>query len=63
MFVPAPPAGFIFELVADASVEPLLEFWPQPVSAKAASKVMADRVIIVFIGSLVMVEFFESLRR
>ena len=45
-------APLILELVAEVSVELLGLFWLQPTSASAARTVIADRVIIDFISSL-----------
>ena len=46
------PAPLILELVAEVSVELLGVLWLQPTSANAAKTVIADSVMIDFIGSL-----------
>ena len=53
-----PPTLFILALVADASVELVAVFWPQPTSANAARMVMADREMIDFISSFILVDVY-----
>jgi hypothetical protein len=59
--VVAPPvllAPFMLELVAGVSVELLGVFWLQPTSANMVRAVIADSVIIDFIGSVILVDVF-----